>query len=56
MAVGNIITIAGVTGRFLVTAKSGTTITLDKKADASVAGAAVAFAVPNWLRFAITAW
>ena len=48
MIVGHWITIVGVTGKFLVTAKSGTAITLASNADATVAGAAVAFSAATF--------
>lgn len=45
---GAYITIAGVSGAKRITAISGTTVTLATNADATVAGAAVAFAAPTF--------
>lgn len=47
--VGVYISIAGVTGTKRVIAVSGTTITLDSNADATVAGAAVAYVNVTWV-------
>lgn len=48
--VGCIITITGVSGRFMVTKIAGTTISLNGALDADVTDAAVAFSAPLWRR------
>ena len=51
LALGNFITIAGVSGRKRVVGISGTTITIDTAANATVTGAAIAFFAPVWREF-----
>jgi len=48
---GQHITIAGVTGIKIIVGISGTTITIDSNADATVSSAAVAFSAPVWKNF-----
>jgi hypothetical protein len=49
LAVGNYITIAGVTGVKKITVISGTTVTIDTNADATVNDAAVAYSNATWV-------
>jgi parallel beta-helix repeat protein len=51
LVVGCYITIAGVTGKKRVTAISGTTVTVDSNANATVSNAAVAFSAPTMKGF-----
>lgn len=48
LAIGNLVTIAGVSGQKTITAINGTSITINTAADASVTGAAVAFVAPTF--------
>lgn len=49
LAVGNYITIAGVTGTKQIAAIAGTAVTLNSTADATVTGAAVQYATPTFV-------
>lgn len=51
LSLGVFIAIAGVSGRKRVVGISGTTVTIDVAADATVAGAAVSFFAPAWKEF-----
>lgn len=48
LAIGNLVTIAGVSGQKTITAINGTTLTINTAAGASVSGAAVAFVAPTF--------
>ncbi len=51
IGIGSAISIAGVTGTKYVTAISGTNVTVDTNADATVAGAAVQYVAPTFKKF-----